>query len=250
MRDRAGHRHVFAVSLSGGPRERDTIVATEFSDLPELPVYPALSPTDQLTEAASLHQARIPEIVLAPVTNADELRQVQLLRGQVGSNHDPARAADTLDQDEYDQIALHVAGWRGRELVATGRLVFPEPDRSLPMEAGFDLHLSERESLVEVGRVVVAPAVSDSSHRVLLALLGELWLHARGRHLWVGANTAAVIRLYRSLGARPEVLGKERLYHGERRYPVQWNMEQFAPAFHALSQRENVVNSRLVHASV
>ena len=52
---------------------------------------------------------------------------------------------------------------------------------------------------------------------------------------WLGANSAGVIRTYRRLGAKHELLGASRQYHGEWRSPVVWSMHQFAPAYHALA---------------
>lgn len=142
-----------------------------------------------------------------------------------------------IDHDTADATAVLISGWRRGELVATGRLVFAKDDERLPTEDAFDLELEDRSSLVEVGRVIVRADVSDASSGVLLALIGALWQHAEGRHRWLGANSAGVIRTYRRLGAPYQLLGASRLYHGERRSPVIWDMQGFAPAYAALAHR-------------
>src|SRR5438046_5273515 len=44
----------------------------------------------------------------------------------------PTDLPDGLERDEYDDQALHIAGWDGPTLAATVRVVFPAVGRRLP----------------------------------------------------------------------------------------------------------------------
>jgi hypothetical protein len=72
----------------------------------------------------------------------------------------PARG-DRLEQDEYDERAIHVLGWDGDEPISTGRLVLP---RGLPTEAACGLVVEPSGRVVDVGRmcVVRSPATGGT----------------------------------------------------------------------------------------
>ncbi len=145
----------------------------------------------------------------------------------------PAAFPDGCERDAYDDVAVHLGGWEGDQLVATGRIVFPAPGLRLPTEAAFDLTIEPAGEAANVDRMVVATSQSDAEHRILLGLLGAIWREIRPRELsvWIGINSAAMIRLYRRLGLTIEILGPPRLHWGEERYPVRFDGRTAAAAF-------------------
>jgi N-acyl-L-homoserine lactone synthetase len=140
-----------------------------------------------------------------------------------------------MERDEYDDVALHVAGWDGDQLVATARLVFPAPGLALPTEAAFDLVVEPRGEVVDLGRLVVARAYRGASHRMLLAILARSWLSIRERGLfrYCAIDSRAMIRLYRRLGFEVVELGEARIYWGEERLPVLFDVAASEPALTA-----------------
>jgi hypothetical protein len=191
---------------------------------------------DLFTDAAIQHQAKLfPEIQFGKVETEEDLRDCFRLRGDAAIRQGwlkPSDLADGLETDRYDRDATHVAAWKGKKIVATARLVFPAKGRLLPTESDFNILLRYQQQSLEVGRVAIAPEASDPEHRVLLGLLGEIWNQAEGRFLWIGANEAGVITLYRRLGAVPEYLTSYRPHGGTLRRAVRWDMHQFAPSYH------------------
>ncbi len=147
------------------------------------------------------------------------------LRYRVAIEHgwaDPAEFPHGRETDAFDREAVHVVGWDGDVLAATGRLIAPRPDRPLPTEALFDVAVAPRGRVVNVDRLAVAPGYSDRRHRTMFGLMGATWGQTRalGCHAWVGINTEAMVRLYRLLGFTPTPLAPPRLYWGEQRLPV------------------------------
>lgn len=138
---------------------------------------------------------------------------------------DPAAFPNGMERDEYDDRAVLLGGWEGDRLVAAGRIVFPAPERRLPTEAAFDLTVEPVGAAANVDRMVVAADRSSAEHRLLLGLLGALWLETRkhGIHVWIGVHSRAMIRLYHRLEFEPEILGPPRRYWGEERYPVRFD---------------------------
>src|SRR5262245_23288105 len=51
---------------------------------------------------------------------------------------------DSIERDEFDDIAIHVGGWAGDELAATGRIVLPANGWLLPTEKAFGLIVEPR----------------------------------------------------------------------------------------------------------
>lgn len=146
---------------------------------------------------------------------------------------DPAAFPDGLERDEYDDVAVHLGGWEGDKLVATGRIVFPSPGLRLPTEAAFDLVIEPVGTAANVDRMTIAASHSDVEHRLLLGLLGATWreVRLRGFHIWVGIHSPAMFRLYRRLGLTMEILGPPRLHWGEERYPVRFDGRTGAAEF-------------------
>lgn len=129
-----------------------------------------------------------------------------------------------IEKDEYDDLAVHIAGWDGDKLITSSRLVFPEPGLTLPTEAHFDV-TDKASDVANLDRMVVAEGYHDLSHRVLVALLGRSWkeLRRRGFHRSIGTLTPGMIRLYERIGWTVTRIGPPRVYWGEERYPVRFD---------------------------
>jgi N-acyl-L-homoserine lactone synthetase len=129
---------------------------------------------------------------------------------------------DGREQDRWDESALHAVGWMGGEAVATTRLVFPRPDRLLPIEEVFHLRVRPSGEVVDMGRVVVARDVDQPRRAVFWQLLSLLWLELRDRGFSrvCGANTTSMIRMYEAMGFDVTPLGPPREYWGEQRFPI------------------------------
>lgn len=128
-----------------------------------------------------------------------------------------------LESDSRDEKALHILGCDGDLAVATARLIFPEAGRLLPTEEAFELEIEPRGRVVDMGRVVVATSHSDMRHRVLAGLMAFAWCEiiSRGFAFACGAfASSAAIRLYKQMGFKIDILAPSRLYWGEVRYPV------------------------------
>jgi N-acyl-L-homoserine lactone synthetase len=144
---------------------------------------------------------------------------------------------DGLERDEFDERAVHVAGWHDQALVAAARLVFPEPAVRLPTEREFDLRIEPVNAVVDVGRGIVVPAYRSRDHRMFAALLARCWLEvrARGLHHLCGAATPSRLGRYRQLGLPLRVLGPAQRYWGEERYPLFLDGVEFGRSVLALS---------------
>ena len=127
-----------------------------------------------------------------------------------------------VERDDFDERALHVVAWHGGSVVGTTRLVTPEPDQRLPTEAAFDLDIASRGSVIDVGRTCRAPGFRDPGQRVVWGLLCQAWLEARARGCAeiCGIFSPAMLRFYRRLGFRIEVLAGPREHWHESRYAV------------------------------
>lgn len=130
--------------------------------------------------------------------------------------------ADGRERDDYDDAAVHVLGWDGATLAAEARLVFPAPQRRLPIEAEFDIAVEPRGRVVDLGRGIVARPYRHAGHSMFLGLLACCWLETRSRNLChlCGAVNDSMLALYDSLGFRLETLGPPRRYYGQMRYPI------------------------------
>src|SRR5215207_3790969 len=120
---------------------------------------------------------------------------------------------DALERDAYDDRALQLGAWRGSELVGTIRLVLPVPDRPLPTEDAFGIAIEPRAEVLDVGRLLIAPALrGDPEHRVWGGLVALAWQEARARGYCVLAAVVSDTELarYEALGLHAEILGPTR----------------------------------------
>jgi N-acyl-L-homoserine lactone synthetase len=144
----------------------------------------------------------------------------------------PEEMPGELEQDEYDDHAVHIVGWHGDRLATTARLVFPEPRIRLPTEAAFDVGIEPRGHVADMGRVIVAREFSETQHRILAGLMAFCWTQVRARgfvHVCAAFASSASIRLYRRMGFQITRLAPPRQYWGEERYPVRFDVLGSAP---------------------
>lgn len=129
---------------------------------------------------------------------------------------------DGLERDSDDAAAVQVAGWHRDRIVATGRLVQPVVGLPLPTEAAFDVTLSGRDQLVDIGRVCVASAYRDSAHRVFRGVLGQIWCEMRrlGYQEAAAVVSGVVARMHERWGFCVTILGPARVFWGELRSPA------------------------------
>jgi N-acyl-L-homoserine lactone synthetase len=134
----------------------------------------------------------------------------------------PEEFPDGLERDEFDEDAIQIVAWDEDKVVGTTRLVLPANGRPLPAEKAFELEIASRGQVIDMGRTCRAPDYKDTAHAVLWGVLGRAWLETRalGFSEFCGIFTKSVIRLYRSLGLKAEILGDARPHWGELRYPV------------------------------
>jgi N-acyl-L-homoserine lactone synthetase len=128
------------------------------------------------------------------------------------------------DVDEFDRHATHLVGWSDDEPVCCGRLVWP--GGQLPTEAACGIVVEPAGRVVDVGRMVVAPAARDRRSEVFRALLAVLYLETRRQGYSVGCglmapNVRAVLRL---MGVPLEVLGPSFWHRGALRAPVRFSV--------------------------
>lgn len=159
------------------------------------------------------------------VQSSSEREAIYRLRYQVAREHGWGSFSDEPDglvRDEYDDDALHVAGWDTRLLIAASRLVFPHEGRMLPTEEIFGVEVEPRGQVVDWSRLIVARSYSNLEQRVFAALLAKSWLEmrARGFSMLCGNLSEGMIRLYKRMGLNVYVLGPARGYWGEARFPA------------------------------
>jgi len=138
-------------------------------------------------------------------------------RGWALESQDPER-------DSFDDRAVHVVGWRDGAAVCCGRLVFPPGP--LPTEMVCGITIEPAGSVVDVGRMTVASSVRRSDRAMFLSLLAALYLETRARGYTTGCGMMApsVRSLLRYLGVSLDVLGPDRMFQGERRSPVRFDV--------------------------
>ncbi|MEZ5294310.1 MAG: GNAT family N-acyltransferase [Vicinamibacterales bacterium] len=131
---------------------------------------------------------------------------------------------DGREHDAYDDRAVHIVGWDGGDIVATGRIVLPPGP--LPTEAACGRTIEPAGRVADVGRMAVARAYQDTRHPAFVALLARLYLEvrARGFDLACGMMSPRARSLLRLLGVRLEVLGDDRPYCGDARAPVRFSL--------------------------
>jgi hypothetical protein len=142
-------------------------------------------------------------------------------------------AADDVEYDEFDERAVLIVGWDGDRPVATGRLVFPPG--LLPTEAATGILVEPVGQVVDVGRMVVASPFRTPRAGVFVALLSRLYgeVRARGFTVACGMMSPTARALVRHLGVGLEVLGEDRLYWGEERAPVRFEVDANAASLTA-----------------
>jgi hypothetical protein len=208
------------------------------------------APADAVARVSALAAAciaRAAPVRFGVVDSAADLEAVHRLRYDVVVARGWARAQafpDGLERDADDAGAVHVAGWHRDRVVATARLVRPVVGRRLPTEAAFEVTLSGRERLVDIGRVCVASAYRDLPPRVFPGVLGQIWLVMRGLGYEEAATavTAGVARMYERWGIRVTPLGAPRVHWGELRLPARIApaaaVERVARAVEAAARRD------------
>ena len=160
-------------------------------------------------------------------TDEEARRQAFRLRAQAVLDQGWARADELpglLEQDAYDESAIHVLGWDEEVAIATGRLVLPP--QPLPTEKLCGLTIEPRGRVVDVGRMAVARSHQSHRHAVFLALLAHLYTEVRQRGYAAGCGlvSARARSLMRLLGLPLAVLGDERAHCGEMRTPVRFEI--------------------------
>lgn len=190
--------------------------------------------------AAKLIQRASP-IRMALALSPNELEAIYRLRCRIVLEREwatPQDLPDGLERDEYDARAVHIAAWDGDVLAGTSRLVFPLPGHPLPTEALTGVEMVPNGQVADVGRICVAPAYSNPSHRVLWGLLARTWLEMRKRgHTDACCMlTPGVARMYQSWGLQVIKLGASRPYCGDERYPA---LIRPANSVHSLTQKCN-----------
>lgn len=136
-----------------------------------------------------------------------------------------AEFPDGQERDAYDDRAVQVIGWEGDTPMATGRIVLPPG--SLPTEDACRVRVEPVGGVADVGRMVVARShQGPAGHSAFLALLAALYLEVRDRHFEVacGVMSPRARSLVRLLGLRLDMLGDDRLYWGEFRAPVRFEV--------------------------
>jgi N-acyl-L-homoserine lactone synthetase len=134
-----------------------------------------------------------------------------------------------METDDYDARAITVVARDGERLVASVRVVPPKVGELLPTEQSFNMQINPFGEVVDIGRLVLSRASDVFSQRVLLGLLGQVWLvmRAHGFSQACGIMTCPMVRWYRSNGLGVTILGPARHYWGEDRYPALVPTESF-----------------------
>jgi N-acyl-L-homoserine lactone synthetase len=141
----------------------------------------------------------------------------------------PQEMPDEIEYDRYDDQAVHIVGYDGEMLATTARIIFPRPGQVLPTEAAFGIRIEPRGKVVDAGRFVVARNYSGIEHRMLSVLLAQTWLIVRQQgyaRVCAAFASKAMIRVYRQMGFQVTLLGEERFYWGEMRFPVLFDVAQ------------------------
>lgn len=182
-----------------------------------------------LLAAALATRAGVRFVVAA--TDAERAAAYRLRRAAVTEKRwqDTPQAAADGEQDTFDPAAVQVIGYRDDEAVCCGRLVLPPGP--LPTETVCGITVEPAGRVVDVGRMVVAPAARSQGGGVFLALLAALYLETRARGYTAGCGMMApnVRVLLRGLGIAHDVLGPDRPYLGEPRAPVRFDVAAHGP---------------------
>ncbi len=169
--------------------------------------------------------SRVAPLTFGVARSPAELDAVYRLRYAVVVNQGWARPEDLpegLERDAFDDRAVQIVAWDGGKLVGTTRLVTPAAGFRMPVEQAFNLQMSHRGRVIDMGRTCRAPGQKDIGQRIIWGLLARSWIELRTRGFAevCGIFSAGMMRLYQRLGFRVEVLSEARLHWGEPRYPV------------------------------
>jgi hypothetical protein len=190
--------------------------------VPTQPSEPALALADGL---ASRIAGGAAPIQFSVAQSNSEKEAVYRLRYQVVIERgwaQPEDFPDGLERDSSDENAIHIAGWDGKVLAATCRLVLPDAQSRLPTEQAFDIKVEPAGQVADMGRQIVGRDYSTLRHLVFAAMLAKTWLEMRkhGFALVCGDFSPAVTRLYRMIGFDVQQIGPSRNFWGEERFPI------------------------------
>jgi N-acyl-L-homoserine lactone synthetase len=134
----------------------------------------------------------------------------------------PEDFPEHLERDGFDDRALQIVVWKQGELVGTTRLVTPQQGHRVPVEEAFGIELAHHDRVIDMGRTCRKPGIEDAGQKIIWGLLAQSWIEARARGFTeiCGCFSSAMIRYYRRLGFRIEILGEARPHWGEPRFPV------------------------------
>ncbi len=144
----------------------------------------------------------------------------------------PSDYPDGLERDEYDARAIQIIGRNVQgDIIASGRVVLPVPNKQLPTEDFFHLIIEPKHQVVDVGRGIVTE--SDQRHVLFLGLMSQAWveIRQRGFHEICGAMTPSMLRLYRMMDIPWIILGDKKSYWGEKRIPCKFDLTQTAKTY-------------------
>jgi N-acyl-L-homoserine lactone synthetase len=160
------------------------------------------------------------------VTRSDEERAATWrLRWQAVVDNgwaEPTTMPGGIERDGYDDgHEIVVVGQVPGRVIASGRIILPSPSHLLPVESAFGVRVQPPGEVAHIDRLVVDRAYTDANHRMLGGVLAACWLEmrARGYRIAAGADSPAMVRLFRMLGMRISPIGPPRLYWGEERLP-------------------------------
>jgi len=188
---------------------------------------------DALDALADTLLVRAAPVEFATTASPAEHQAVYRLRFATIVEEGWAAAADFpdgLERDEFDERAVHVVGRHDDGLVATARLVLPEPGQPLPTERDFELTMQPADGVVDIGRAIIVKDYRSAEHTLFGALLARCWLEirARGYQNLCGAASGSRLERYKQFGLPLRILGSSRRYWGEDRYPVFLDGQEFA----------------------
>ena len=109
-------------------------------------------------------------------------------------------------------------------LVASGRLVLPEPGRPLPVEANHGIDLGDGH--VEIGRTIVTVNGGNRRHQVFAGLMGQCLHEVLERKYFhvVACASRPLLQIYRRMGLEISMLSPATQVWGELRYAVRINL--------------------------
>ena len=149
--------------------------------------------------------------------------QALIARGSATADDFP----DGMEHDAHDERALQVIGCdEANRVLATGRIVLPEPGKLLPTEDAFGLVSEPRGEVVDIGRYTVTHDLAVKENRYFAGMLGFCWLEAQSHgYLRVcGTASPGMLRHYRRLGFIVTELAPPHVYYGEERFPCWYDV--------------------------